>query len=86
MLQEAIPRMTSLPAQRFGLSDRSLLREGMAADIVLFDENTVTDKSTFDQPHQYSSGFSWVMVNGKITLENGSHNGTRNGAIIYKHQ
>ena len=85
-LEEAIRRMTSLPAQRFGLSDRGLLREGMAADIVLFDENTVTDNSTFDKPHQYSSGFSWVLVNGKVTLENGSHNGTRAGVILYKRE
>jgi N-acyl-D-amino-acid deacylase len=85
-LEEAIRRMTSLPAQRFGLNDRGLLREGMAADIVIFDENKVQDLSTFEQPHQYSTGFEWVLVNGKITLEQGSHNGTRNGEILYKRQ
>jgi len=85
-LEEAIRRMTSLPAQRFGLIDRGLLREGMAADIVVFDENTVTDQSTFDKPHQYSTGFSFVLVNGKITLEQGNHNGTRAGTILYKKQ
>ncbi len=85
-LEEAIRRMTSLPAQRFGLNDRGLLREGMAADIVIFDENTVTDQSTFDKPHQYSLGFSYVLVNGKITLEEGRHNGTRAGTILYKKQ
>jgi N-acyl-D-amino-acid deacylase len=85
-LEEAIRRMTSLPAQRFNLADRGLLREGMAADIVLFDEQKVADQSTFDQPHQYSTGFSYVLVNGKITLEEGNHNGTRNGTILYKAQ
>jgi len=85
-LEEAVRRMTSLPAQRFGLNDRGLLREGMAADIVIFDENTVTDQSTFDKPHQYSTGFSYILVNGKITLEQGSHNGTRAGTILYKKQ
>ena len=85
-LEEAIRRMTSLPAQRFGLNDRGLLREGMAADIVVFDENTVTDQSTFDKPHQYSTGFDYVLVNGKITLEQGNHNGTRAGTILYKKQ
>ncbi|HSK12729.1 MAG TPA: D-aminoacylase [Phnomibacter sp.] len=85
-LEEAIRRMTSLPAQRFGLADRGLLREGMAADIVIFDEKTVEDRSTFEAPHQYSSGFEWVLVNGKITLEDGRHNGTRNGEILYKRQ
>jgi N-acyl-D-amino-acid deacylase len=85
-LEEAVRRMTSLPAQRFGLNDRGLLREGMAADIVIFDENTVTDQSTFDKPHQYSTGFSYVLVNGNITLEQGNHNGTRAGTILYKKQ
>lgn len=85
-LEEAIRRMTSLPAQRFGLNDRGLLHEGMAADIVVFDENMVTDQSTFDKPHQYSTGFSFVLVNGKITLEQGQHNGTRAGTILYKKQ
>jgi N-acyl-D-amino-acid deacylase len=85
-LEEAIRRMTSLPAQRFGLHDRGLLREGMAADIVVFDPQTVQDNSTFDKPHQYSSGFSYVLVNGAITLEAGQHNGTRKGEILYKRQ
>ncbi len=85
-LEEAIRRMTSLPAQRFGLIDRGLIREGMAADIVLFDEKTVIDQSTFEQPHQYSTGFSWVLVNGKITMANGKHTGLRAGTILYKRQ
>ena len=85
-LEEAIRRMTSLPAQRFGLHDRGLLREGMSADIVVFDPETVRDNSTFEKPHQYSSGFSYVLVNGAITLESGNHNGTRNGEILYKRQ
>lgn len=85
-LEEAIRRMTSLPAQRFNLGDRGLLREGMAADIVIFDEQQVIDLSTYEKPHQLSTGFSYVLVNGKITLENGSHNGTRSGVILYKTQ
>ena len=83
-LEEAIRRMSSLPAQRFKLTDRGLLREGMAADIVLFDENTVTDAATFEQPHQYSKGFQWVLVNGKVTMEQGMHTGVRSGQILYK--
>jgi N-acyl-D-amino-acid deacylase len=85
-LEEAIRRMTSLPAQRFGLHDRGLIREGMTADLVIFDEHSVTDQSTFDKPHQYSTGFSWVIVNGKLTMEQGRHNGTRAGTILYKRQ
>ena len=83
-IEEAVRRMTSLPAQRFGLTNRGILRPGMAADIIIFNENKVADLSTFENPHQYSTGFLWVLVNGKITLEDGVHNGTRNGTILYK--
>ncbi|MCS6974482.1 MAG: D-aminoacylase [Cyclobacteriaceae bacterium] len=81
-LEEAIRRMTSLPALRFGFADRGLIREGMAADIVIFDEHTVGDRATFDRPHAYSSGFAYVIVNGVITAENGKHTGARNGVKL----
>lgn len=83
-LEEAIRRMTSLPAQKFQLTSRGLLREGFAADIVIFDEKTVKDLSTFEQPHQYSTGFTFVLVNGVLTVEDGKHNGTRAGKAIRK--
>ncbi|CAN5503233.1 amidohydrolase family protein [soil metagenome] len=82
-LEEAIRRMTSLPAQKFHFKDRGLLREGFAADIVVFDENTVNDLSTFQKPHQYSTGFKYALVNGKITMENASQTGVRNGTVLY---
>jgi N-acyl-D-amino-acid deacylase len=82
-LEEAIRRMTSLPAQKFHFNDRGLLHEGYAADIVVFDANTVNDLSTYEKPHQYSTGFKYVLVNGKITLDNGKHNGTRNGIVLH---
>jgi N-acyl-D-amino-acid deacylase len=81
-LEEAIRRMTSLPAQKFQLKDRGLLKEGMAADIVIFDPATVSDKATFEKPHQYSVGFQFVLVNGKLVVENGKHNGTRSGVSL----
>jgi N-acyl-D-amino-acid deacylase len=81
-LEEAIRRMTSLPAQKFQLKDRGLLKEGMAADVVIFDEKEVEDMATFDNPHQYSKGFSYVLVNGKIVVENGAHNGVRSGIVL----
>ena len=81
-LEEAIRRMTSLPAQKFQLKDRGLLKEGMAADIVVFDEATVTDNSTFEQPHQYSTGFKFVLVNGTVTVDDGKHTGTRSGIAL----
>ena len=81
-LEEAIRRMTSLPAQKFNLRDRGLIREGMAADLVVFDENIVSDQSTFTLPHAYSKGFSYTIVNGVITMDNGKHTGARGGQIL----
>lgn len=63
-LEDAIRKMTSLPAQTFRLSDRGLLREGYAADVVVFDDALFTDRATFEQPHQYPAGLSHVVVNG----------------------
>jgi N-acyl-D-amino-acid deacylase len=82
-LEEAIRRMTSLAAQKFQLKDRGLIREGMAADIVIFDEQQVDDKATFAIPHQYAVGFKYVLVNGQLELENGQHTGTRSGKPLY---
>ncbi|WP_126249235.1 N-acyl-D-amino-acid deacylase family protein [Chitinophaga rhizosphaerae] len=81
-LEEAIRRMTSLPAQKFRLAQRGLLVPGYAADIVIFDPATVKDLSTFTHPHQYSTGFSHVIVNGVLTIEDGQHNGTRKGQVV----
>jgi N-acyl-D-amino-acid deacylase len=82
-LEEAIRRMTSLPALKFQLKDRGLLREGYAADIVIFDENEVKDMSTFEKPHAYSKGFQYVLVNGVVTVDNGTHTGQRAGKALY---
>lgn len=81
-LEEAIRRMTSLPANKFNLKERGLLKENYIADIVVFDENEVTDMATFENPHQFSKGFKYVFVNGALTVENGIHNGTRKGVAI----
>ena len=82
-LEEAIRRMTSLAAQKFQLKDRGLLKEGYAADIVIFDEKEVNDKATFEKPHQFSVGFYYVLVNGKLVIEEGKHNGTKSGTPLY---
>ena len=68
-LEDAIRKMTSLPAQTFGLRGRGLLKNGFAADIVIFDENSVADKATFENPHQYAEGFMAVIVNGEIVFD-----------------
>jgi N-acyl-D-amino-acid deacylase len=82
-LEEAIRRMTSLPAQKFQLNDRGLLTVGYAADIVVFDENKVIDVATYTQPHAYSTGFKYVIVNGVLTAEDEKHNGARAGKALY---
>ena len=82
-LEEAIRRMSSLPAQKFGLKNRGLIREGMMADIVVFDEKKVADLSTYENPHQYSTGFHFVIVNGQIVVNNNKHTGVRSGMVLY---
>lgn len=81
-LEEAVRRMTSLPAQKFRLSNRGLLLESYAADIVVFDPAKVQDLSTYDKPHRYSTGFQYVLVNGQVTMENGKHTGARAGTTL----
>jgi N-acyl-D-amino-acid deacylase len=81
-LEDAIRKMTSLPARTLGWRDRGLLREGYAADLVLFDPAKVQDKATFQQPHQYSEGFDLVLVNGVPVVDSGKVTGARPGKII----
>jgi len=78
-LEFAVRKMTSLAAQRVGLSDRGLLKAGMAADITVFDPAGVADKATFEQPHQPSVGFAYVFVNGQKVLDHGKLTAGRPG-------
>jgi len=81
-LEDAIRKMTSLPAQTFNLRMRGLLREGYAADIVIFDETKIGDRATFEQPHQYAAGISFVIVNGQPVLANGEMTKARPGMAL----
>jgi len=81
-LEDAIRKMSSLPAQTFRLWDRGLLRPGMAADIVIFDEKTVADRATFEQPKQFATGIGFVIVNGQIVIESAIHTGSKAGKIL----
>lgn len=81
-LEDAIRKMTSLPAQTFGFRDRGLIREGFAADLVIFDEKTVGDRATFDKPHQYPSGISYVLVNGELVFAGEAMTVTRPGVAL----
>jgi N-acyl-D-amino-acid deacylase len=81
-LEDAIRKMTSLPAQTFGFRDRGLVREGFAADLVIFDEQNIGDRATFDKPHQYATGISYVMVNGQLVFADGAMTSARPGAAL----
>jgi N-acyl-D-amino-acid deacylase len=81
-LEDAIRKMTSLPAQTFGFQDRGLIREGFAADFVIFDENVIIDRATFDKPHQFPLGISYVIVNGAPVLDNGQMTEARPGSAL----
>jgi N-acyl-D-amino-acid deacylase len=83
-LEEAIRKMTSFPAQRFGLLDRGLLRPGMCADIVVFNPATVAETSTYKDPHRFPEGIEHVIVNGKITIESGRYTGALAGKTLRK--
>ena len=82
-LEDAIRKMTSLPAQTFGLRDRGLIREGFAADLVIFDEGKIIDRATFDAPHQYAEGVSTVIVNGETVYSDGKMTGAMSGQALY---
>jgi dihydroorotase/N-acyl-D-amino-acid deacylase len=82
-LEDAIRKMSSYPARRIGLADRGVLREGMKADLVLFDPAAVRDMATFEQPHQYAQGVSVVVINGQVAFENDAMTDARPGRILY---
>ena len=82
-LEEAVHKMSGMPARRMSIGDRGLLRVGMKADVVVFDPATVADKAEFERPHQYSVGFEDVVVNGKAVLLKGVGTAARPGQVIY---
>jgi dihydroorotase/N-acyl-D-amino-acid deacylase len=82
-LETAVQKMSALPAQRLGLSDRGVLRQGMKADIAVFDAARVRDTATFEKPHAYAEGVSYVLVNGQVIFENGKMSAARPGRVLY---
>lgn len=81
-LEEAIYRLTGLPAKNLGLTNRGLLEAGYHADIVIFNPHTISDHATFEEPHQYSTGVKHVFVNGVQVLNNGKHTGEKPGRFV----
>ncbi|MGE3075554.1 MAG: amidohydrolase family protein [Dehalococcoidia bacterium] len=81
-LEEAVRRMTSASCERFGLTDRGLIKEGYWADLVLFDPDTVKDRATYEEPKQEPAGISMVVVNGQVAYEDGKHTGVGSGQML----
>lgn len=81
-LEQAVRKMTALPAERIGLRDRGQIRQGWYADIVVFDAETVMDRATFEDPHHYPDGIEWVLVNGQVAIESGEFRDVRAGAVL----
>jgi dihydroorotase/N-acyl-D-amino-acid deacylase len=82
-LEDAVRKMSSMPAHRIALPDRGLLRPGMKADLAVFDPARVRDAATFERPHQYAEGFTLVVVNGQPVFENGAMTAARPGRVLY---
>jgi N-acyl-D-amino-acid deacylase len=82
-LQEAIRRLTGLPAANLGLDRRGLIKEGYFADLVVFDPETTADRATFENPHQYATGVKHVLVNGVCVITNGEHTGAKPGRALW---
>src|SRR5437660_646061 len=82
-MKEAIRRLSGLPATNLGLDHRGFLKEGMFADVVVFDPATIADRATFDKPHQYAVGMKDVFVNGVQVLKDGEHTGAKPGRALW---
>ncbi|MEA3478333.1 MAG: amidohydrolase family protein, partial [Bacteroidota bacterium] len=81
-LEEAIRKLTHLPAENLKIQKRGLLKMGYYADIVVFDPDSIQDHATFKEPHQYSTGVRDVFVNGEQVLKDGEHTGATPGRIV----
>ena len=82
-LEDAVRKMSAFPAQRIGLADRGVLREGLKADIAIFDPATIRDTATFEKPHSYAEGVDYVIVNGQVAFEGGTMTAARPGRVLY---
>ena len=82
-LAEAVRRLSALPATNLGLDHRGFLKEGMFADVVVFDPATIADRATFEKPHQYAIGMKHVFVNGVQVLKDGEHIGAKPGRALW---
>ena len=82
-LAEAVKKMTSMNADKIGVSDRGRLKEGLFADVTIFDQDRVIDRATFENPHQFPVGIEYVIVNGQVTIDKGRHTAALAGRVLY---
>ena len=82
-IETAVKKITWMNAKKIGIEDRGLIKVGKKADITIFDAKTIKEKATFDDPHQYSSGIQYVIVNGVLVIDHGKHLGSRPGEILF---
>jgi N-acyl-D-aspartate/D-glutamate deacylase len=82
-LSEAVRKMTSMNADKIGITDRGRLAGGLSADITIFDQDRVIDRATFEDPHQFPIGIAFVIVNGVVTVDRGEHTGALAGRVLY---
>jgi N-acyl-D-amino-acid deacylase len=83
-LEEAVRKMTSFPAQKFGLWKKGVVRQGMDADLVIFNPDTIAERSSFQDPHQYPAGLPYVILNGQVVVDQGRYTGTLAGTVVRK--
>ncbi len=81
-LEDAVRKMTWAVAQRLGLCDRGILREGAYADVVIFDPDTISDRATFEAPHRLSTGIGHVWINGVQVVQDGLRTGATPGRVV----
>jgi N-acyl-D-amino-acid deacylase len=82
-LPEAVKKMTSMNADKIGITDRGRLKQGLSADVTIFDQDRVIDRATFENPHQFPVGIKYVIVNGAVTIDNEQHTGALAGKVLY---
>jgi N-acyl-D-amino-acid deacylase len=81
-VEQAVHKLTTLPADNLSLPDRGRLKKGVFADVVVFDPGTIQDRATYEKPHQLSTGVSYVIVNGRIVIKEGAPTGTLSGRVV----
>lgn len=81
-LERAVQICTSVPAEKLRIKDRGLILDGLKADLVIFDQNSIIDQATYEDPHQFPLGISYVFVNGEMVMDHGKHLGVKPGQVL----